>query len=91
MGVAISLNQDVEHIPVLVDRSPQVVPLTPDPNEDLVHVSDIAELALTTLELASVSRSELPTPLSDGLIGDDDATLREEFLQVTEAQGEPMV
>ena len=46
---AISLNQDVEHIPVLADSPPEVVPLTPNPHEGLVQVSDVAELALTTL------------------------------------------
>ena len=91
VGVAVSLNQDVDHIPILVDGPSQIVPLTPDPNEDLVRVPDIAEWTLTTFELASVTRSDLSTPLPDGLIGDDDATLREQILHVTEAQGEPMV
>ena len=48
--------------------------------EDLLQAPDIAVLTLTTPELASVPWSELPTPLRDGLIGDDDATLREELL-----------
>jgi len=35
-GVAISLNQDVDHISVLVHGSPQIVSLSSDPHEDLV-------------------------------------------------------
>src|SRR5665811_238325 len=74
MGVAISLNQDVDH-----------------PHEDLVQVPHVAEPALAMPELPGILRSELPTPLPDGLVGDDDAPLREEFFDVAETHSEPMV
>jgi hypothetical protein len=35
-GVAIFLNQDIDHVPVLIDGPPQVVSLSSDPHEDLV-------------------------------------------------------
>jgi hypothetical protein len=43
------------------------------------------------LEPPSVLGSEIPVPLPDGLLRDQDAPLGEEFLDVSEAQGEPMV
>jgi len=43
------------------------------------------------LEPPSVLGSELPAPLPDGLVGDQDAPLREALLYGSEAQGEPMV
>ncbi len=46
---------------------------------------------LAALELACVLGTELPTPLPDGLVGDDDSTLREELLDIAEAQARPMV
>jgi hypothetical protein len=35
-GVTIPLNQNVDHVPILVDGSPQVVALALDLQEDLV-------------------------------------------------------
>jgi len=35
-GVAVSLNQDIDHVPVLIDGPPQIVSLSSDPHEDLV-------------------------------------------------------
>jgi len=43
------------------------------------------------LEPPSVLGSELSAPLPDGLMRDDDSPLREDFLNISEAQGEPVV
>lgn len=51
----------------------------------------VAEPTLTTPELLGVFGSELSTPLPDGLVGDGDAPLREEFFDIAEAEREPMV
>ena len=51
----------------------------------------VAKSTLVTFEFPSVLGSELPAPLPDGLVGDEDAPLREELLDISEAQGEPMV
>ena len=37
-GIAAALHQDVEHDPVLIDGTPEIVQLAPDPNEDLIQV-----------------------------------------------------
>jgi len=42
-------------------------------------------------ERTVVLGAELPALLSDGLVGDDDTSLRQEFLHIAEAQGESMV
>src|SRR5665811_1593572 len=62
-GVAISLNQDVDHVALLVDGPPQVVSLTPDLHEDLVHVPNVAKSTLVAPQLPGVFGSEVPTPL----------------------------
>ena len=43
------------------------------------------------LGITCVLGSELPTPLRDRLVGDDDSALRQEFLDIAEAQGKSMV
>ncbi len=56
-----------------------------------VQVPNVAESTLTTPEIPCVFRSKLPTPLSDGLVGDDDPPLRQEFLDIAETQAESVI
>ncbi len=86
-----SLNQNDDHSSVLVHGSPQIMELAPDLHEDLVQMPHVTKSTLSTLELPSVLGSKLPTPLPDRLVGDEDASLREEFLDISVAQGEPVV
>ena len=51
----------------------------------------VAQPPLAMLEIPCVLGSELPTPLPYGLVGDDDSPLRQEFLDVAEAEAEPVV
>jgi hypothetical protein len=43
------------------------------------------------LQPASVPGAERPAPLADGLVGDGDSALRQEILDVSEAQTEPVI
>jgi hypothetical protein len=85
------LNEDVDHIPILVDSPPKIVPLALDVHEELVQVPGVSHATLPTSEVPCVLRSELPTPLPDGLVGDDDPPLRQEFFDVAEAQTESVI
>jgi hypothetical protein len=85
------LNENVDYVPVLIDGPPEIVLLTSDLHEYLVQVPHVAQLPLSTFEFLCVLGPELPAPLSDGLVGDDDTPLRQEFLLFAEAQGESMV
>ena len=46
---------------------------------------------LAAAQLGGILRTELQAPLSDSFIADEDAPLGEEFLDVAEAQGKPVV
>ncbi len=72
-------------------RHRQIVALASDLHEDFVEVPDIAEPPLATLEIVRVLRPEFSAPLPDRLVGNEDATLREQFLDIAKAQGEPIV
>jgi hypothetical protein len=87
----VPLNQDVDPVSVLVHCPPEVMPLPLDVHEELVQVPDVPQPSLSTLELLGVLGSKLLTPLPDGLIGDDDASLRQELLDVPETQAESVV
>ena len=90
-GVAVSLNQDIDQVPVLIDGPPQIVSISSDPHEDLIQVPNVTQSILVEPESPSVLGAELPTPLPDGLVGDDDYPLREKLLNVAKTQGEPVV
>jgi hypothetical protein len=42
VGIAVTLNQDVDHIPILVDRPPEIVALTLDVHEDFVQMPHVS-------------------------------------------------
>ena len=46
---------------------------------------------LAAAQLGGILRTKLQAPLSDGFIADKNAPLGEEFLDVEEAQGKPVV
>jgi hypothetical protein len=77
--------------PVLSHRAPKIVSFAPDLHKNLVQVPHVTQLALATLQLSCVLRPELPTPLADGLMGDGDSPLREQVLNVAQAQRGPIV
>jgi hypothetical protein len=85
------LDQDVDHVAVLIHGTPQILLLAVDSNEDLVQVPNIAEAVLTPLQFSGVVRTELPTPESNRFIGDDDSPFGEEILDIPEAQAETMI
>ena len=57
------LNQDVDHVSILVYRTSEIVPLSLDVHEELVQVTDVSEPTLSILELPSVLRSRRDRPL----------------------------
>jgi hypothetical protein len=86
MGIAVTLNQDVDLFPILVHGPPEIVTLTSDSHEQFVQVPDVALSALATSEAPRVFGTELHTPLPYGLVTHDDAAFRKEVLDVSEAQ-----
>ena len=85
------LNQDVNHVAVLIHGPPKILLLAIDPHEDFVQVPDIAEAALAPLQLSSIVRTELLTPMSNGFIGDHDSAFGEKILDISETQAETMI
>ena len=70
--IAARLEQDVDHIAVLVDGAPEIMLLALDSQEEFIQVPRIAQPTLSPLEGTGVFGTELPTPLSDGFVGDQD-------------------
>ena len=84
-------HQDVENIPVLIHRLPEIQLLPLDLHEQLIHMPDVALSPLLLSELSSILRSELPTPETDRFVRDNDATLGQQILHVSKAECEAVV
>src|SRR5262249_37055369 len=86
-----ALDQDVEHVVVLVDSTPQGVPFAIDREKDLIEMPFVPWLGASTLQLIGVVLPKLQTPLADGLMSHVDAALAQEFLYVAVAQREAII
>jgi hypothetical protein len=71
------LNEDVEHDAVLIHGTPKIVLHALDPDEHFVQVPLIPRSWPSAAKAFGKALAEFPAPTPDGLIGEDDATLRQ--------------
>ncbi len=89
--VSVARDQDIEDITILINRSPKIMALAADRDEQLVHVPDVTETASSPPQGAGIRGSKLPAPGSNRFVGHHDATLSEKVLDIAKAESEPMV
>src|ERR1700686_1252594 len=89
--VAAALNQHVENLALVINSAPQVHPLARDANDHLVEVPSIARAWAAPPQLSCDPGPELQNPAPHRLIGNLQAALGEEFLNVAIAQCEPEI
>jgi hypothetical protein len=89
--ITMRLDQNVDHVAVLIHGAPQLLLLAVDSNEDLIQVPVVAQPSLSSLQFPSMVETELLTPLPDRFIGHDDAALGEKILDVPKTQAEAMI
>ena len=85
------LDEDVDHVAVLIHCTPEILPFAVDRNKDFVQEPRITETALSSLQFPCVLRTELRTPLSDCFVRNDDPAFREQIFHIAKAQAEPIV
>jgi hypothetical protein len=68
MFIASALHQNVEHVIVLVNSPPQVMPLTMDREKHLIQVPLIARPRAPVPELIGVGLPKFLTPLADRFV-----------------------
>jgi hypothetical protein len=91
LGVSAGLDQDVEHVSLLVDGAPEVVLLAVDADLHLVEVPFIAGSRSAAAQPVGVGLPEFVAPLPDGLVGDDNAAPQHQLLDLAEAEREAEV
>lgn len=60
----------IQHVSMLVNRSPEMAPLAADRDENLVHMPDVAKPALAAAQGTGVGGAELDAPLANVLVRD---------------------
>jgi hypothetical protein len=85
------LNEDIDHVTILVHGPREILLATSDAREQFVQVPRVAQVPLPTPQATSVLKTEPPTLLSNRLVGDGDAALREEIFGISKAHTEPVV
>ena len=81
--VAVALHQDLEHISVLIHRSPQRLSLATDGEEDLIQVPFVATARATT-QFIGRGLTKFEAPLPHRFRGHGDPALGQKFLNRTE-------
>ena len=76
------LHEDIEHDPMLVHRSPEIMHHAIDPDEHLVEVPSVSGLGSSPPEPSSEVRTKLSAPVPNALVGDDHAALSQDQLDV---------
>ena len=82
------LHQDIEDVTVLVHGPPEILQPAGERHEEFVEMPRVPQPAASAPESASVARTERKAPLADGLVGDRDAPLGQQVLDIPEAQSE---
>ena len=85
------LDEDIEHITILIYRAPGVLAFALYLYKDLVQVPRVTETTLSTLQSPSVFRRQLDTPKSDRFIGNGDAALSQKIFDIAQAQAKSVV
>ncbi len=81
-----ALHEDIEHIPMLINCSPEIVQLAIDGEKDLVKLPFVAGLGTTSTQLLGILLAKFLAPLPDRFIGEDDPTLGHQFFDIAIAE-----
>ena len=90
-GIAAALDQDVEHHAMLVDCAPEIMQRAVDADEDLVQVPDVTWLRPPFAQPLRELRPEFSAPAADAFVGHNHAPLRQDQLDVAQAETEEVV
>jgi hypothetical protein len=78
-------NQDIEHVAMLITRSPQRVLLSVDFQKHLISMPCVSWFGTTFFQFIGVALAEFQTPLSDRFIGQYFSTFSHDLCDITEA------
>jgi hypothetical protein len=83
-----ALDQDVEHLPVWIDRPPEIEPFTPNGEKPLIQMPRVARSGMPAPEWIGEILAKLQTPWANGFRRDDDSPGEHQLfhIAITEAK-----
>ena len=91
LGIAVFLEEDVQHLPRFIDGPPQPVLDSTDLDAPLVQMPPRTPPGFSVAQFFGQERGNFDVPLPQGLVTDLDAALVEQFLHSTLAEGEAVI
>src|SRR5262249_16880532 len=89
--VPTALDQDIQHVAVLIDHPPQIVTFALDGQKHFIEMPFVTRPRTATAQLIGILLAKFATPLADRLIGHDDSAFKQELFDITKAQTESEV
>ncbi len=86
-----ALHQDIQHVPMLINCTPQILPLASDREENLIEVPLVAGLWPTPAQLVGVLLTKCLTSLTNRFIRQDNAPFGHEFFYIPIPESEAEV
>ena len=83
LAVSLCLQKHIDHLSVLINSSPQILPLTADLHEYFINEKNIAETLVPTLQPAGILRSKLVTPQTNSFITDGNSTFSQQIVDIS--------
>ena len=82
-SITARLDENIDHVTILINGTPEILTPTLDRDEDLVQVPSITEATLPTLQATSVLRTKLEAPKPDRFVGNrDESTTRSASIEL---------
>ena len=85
------LKKYIDDVSILVYGAPKVVTLAVDGDKYFIDVPIVTQPALTPFQCSPIARSKLEAPAPDRLVGDFNAALGKEILDITVAKTESII
>lgn len=89
--IAARLQQNIDHVSVLINGTPEILLLAVDSDEQFVQIPDVAEATLFRLQTLCIAGSEFSAPLADRFERDDDSAFGQQIFNITEAHTETVI
>ena len=91
IGITVLLNQDVRNHAILINRSPEIMGLAPDPDEDLIQVPFISRLRPKAVDGRGRVLAEANAPFTDAFVTGGHALTRQDPLDIPQAEAEVII
>jgi hypothetical protein len=85
------LHQNVQHYPVLIDSSPEIMDLATDPDKHLVEIPFIPGFRATALKGGRVLPAKTDAPVPNAFIADGHAPGRQDQFDIPQAKAETVI